>query len=155
MQLEETKMSNEEGALIRLGQAAAKIQAGVSRTASASEELLVFSLCMEAANAARAAGQTDEQSVIYAVAGELETNLVRKGKAAARKYRDDKPLLDACMAVAELFVHDVWQGVLKHRPPSQSNRRILGSIYRMAFLQTIRNRPENEKPADPVITEGV
>jgi len=146
-------MSNEDGALVRFGKAAARIQAG--RTNSASEELLVFNLCMEAAYAARAAGQEDEQSLIYAVAGELETNLVRKGKAAARKYRDDKPLLDGCLEVAELFVREIWHGVLKRRPPSQTNRRVLSSIYRMAFLQTVRNRLENDKPLNPVEVEGV
>lgn len=154
-QLETLDMSSEDGALVRLGRMAAGIQAGVSRTASANEELLVLHICMDAAYAARNLEQEDEQSLIYAVAGELETNLVRRGKAAARKYRDDKPLTDACLELAEFFVREIWNGVLKRRPPSQNNRRVLSSIYRMAFLQTVRNRPEHEKPLDPADAEGV
>ena len=154
-QLETLDMSTEDGALVRLGRMAAGIQAGVSRMASANEELLVLHICMDAAYAARNLEQEDEQSLIYAVAGELETNLVRRGKAAARKYRHDKSLTDACLEVAEFFIREIWNGVLKRRPPSQNNRRVLSSIYRMAFLQTVRNRPEFEKPLDPADAEGV
>lgn len=156
-QLETLDMSTEDGALVRLGRMAAGIQAGVSRTASANEELLVLHICMDAAYAARSLAQDDEQSLIYAVAGELETNLVRRGKAAARKYRNDQSLPDACLELAEFFVREIWNGILKRRPPSQNNRRVLSSIYRMAFLQTVRHRPEHEKPLDPADTdvEGV
>lgn len=151
-QLENRTMSTEEGALVRLGKLAAGIQS--SRVSSANDELLVFKFCMETATAARAAGQVDEQSLIYAVAGELETNLIRKGKAAASKYREGQSLKDGCLELATFFVREIWNGVLKRRPPSQTNRRVFGSIYRMAFLQAVRNRPDDEKPAESAIAEG-
>ena len=134
----EHKMKSEDATLIKLGQAAAGIQKYVGAGASTSEQLLVFKLCLDAVNGARQVGQNDAQSLIYAVAGELEHNLTRKGKAAASKHRDGKSLTDGCLKVAELFVNEVWFGVLKTRAPSQRNRRILGSIYRMAFLQAPR-----------------
>ena len=144
--LENPIMFENSGPLVRLGHAAAQIQRRPLGKSSANEEMLVFKLCMEAANAARAAGQGDEQSLIYAVAGELETNLVRKEQAAARRHREDKSLLEGCLEVAELFVRTIWNDVLKHRPPSQRNRRILGSIYRMAFLHAVRS--QSETPVD-------
>jgi hypothetical protein len=143
--VEEKKiMSEQDGALVRLGQAAAGIQQKPLATASASEELLVFNLCFAAANETRRNRQEDPTSLIYAVAGELETNLVRKEKAAARKWRGDKGLMEGCLNLAELFVNQVWFGVLGGRAPSQKSRRILSSIYRMAFLQTHRQRAETK-----------
>jgi hypothetical protein len=133
-------MTNEEGSLVKLGQIAAGIQKSVGAGASASEQLLVFKLCLDAVNDARQVEQVDKQSLIYAIAGELEHNLTRKGKAAASKHRGGKSLSDGCLEVADLFVNDVWFGVLKAHAPSQRNRRILGSIYRMAFLQAQRNK---------------
>lgn len=152
-QLENTTMSTEDGALVRLGKMAARIQS--SRVSSTNDELLVFKFCMETAAAARAAGQDDEQSLIYAVAGELETNLTRKGKAAASKHRDGQSLKDGCVELATFFIREIWNGVLKRRPPSQTNRRVFSSIYRMAFLQAVRNRPDDEKATETAITEGV
>lgn len=131
-------MSESAGALVRLGQAATRIQRRPLGQASNNEELLVFNLCLQSATALRAIGQTDNTSLIYGIAGELETNLVRKDKAAAKQHRNDTPLAPACLTFAEQFVNEVWQGVLNGRPPAQKNRRLLGSIYRMAFLQTFR-----------------
>lgn len=145
-------MSTDEGAFVRLGTLAARIQS--SRISSTNDELLVFKFCMETATAARAAGQNDAQSLIYAVAGELETNLVRKGKAAASKYREGQSLKDGCIELATFFIHDIWNGVLKRRPPSQTNRRVFSSIYRMAFLQAVRNRPEDDIHPELTTTEG-
>ena len=151
-QQEHLNMSTDEGAFVRLGTLAARIQS--SRISSTNDELLVFKFCMETATAARAAGQNDAQSLIYAVAGELETNLVRKGKAAASKYREGQSLKDGCIELATFFIHDIWNGVLKRRPPSQTNRRVFSSIYRMAFLQAVRNRPEDDIHPELTTTEG-
>ena len=46
------------------------------------------------------------------------------------------------MDFAGQFVTDVWHGVLQGRPPAQKTRRLLGSIYRMAFLQAFRDAQE-------------
>ncbi|CAA6814082.1 MAG: Unknown protein [uncultured Thiotrichaceae bacterium] len=134
--LEQKQMITEsDGALVRLGQAAARIQRNPGRRASANDEVLVFNLTLETALKLRAAGQTDASSLVYGIAGELDTNLVRKEKQAARKHRDDVPLDQECLNFARQFVNEVWEGVLKERPPSQSTRRVLASVYRMAFMQ--------------------
>lgn len=140
-------MSETDGALVRLGEAAAGIQKNPGGRSSANDELMVFKLCLDTVNQARREGQNDLKSLIYAVAGELETNLVRRQKAAARSKRDEKSLVQGCFDVAELFVKDVWLGVLKGKTPSQRSRRVLSSIYRMAFLKTHRESYK-EKPED-------
>lgn len=142
---EQKNMSEADGALVQLGQIAAGIQKYVGTGDSTSEQMLVFKLCVNAVNEARLAGQIDEQSLIYAIAGELEQNLIRKGKAAAKEHRADKSLTDGCLDVAGLFVRDVWRNAMNSHAPSQKRRRILGSIYRMAFLQAHKARVSQKK----------
>lgn len=137
---EEQLMSKEDGAWVKLGQMAAGIQKYPGSKASANDELLVFKICMDTLNAVRHVNQNDEKSLIYAIAGELETNLVRKNKAAARKWRDEESLLDACLDIAQFFIKEVWFGTMGGRLPNHSGRRVLSSIYRMAFIQTHRKR---------------
>lgn len=141
-------MSEADGALVRLGQAAARIQRRPLGQSSTSEEMLVFNLCLQSALNLRGAGQADAATLIHGIAGELETNLVRKGKAAARDKRDEQALLDACMAFAKQFVNEVWFGALHGRPPAQKSRRLLGSVYRMAFLQSFREAEKAVSAAD-------
>lgn len=136
---ENQQMSKFDGALVRLGQAAARIQRRPIGLPSANEEMLVFKICLDSAIGLRRTGQTDTASLVYGIAGELETNLVRKEKQAARKHRDEQSLNSACMNFARQFVTEVWQDILKGKPPAQKPRRLLGSIYRMAFLQKLRD----------------
>lgn len=144
-QLEEQQnMSDSDGALVRLGQAASRIQRRPTGQVSTNVEMRVFKICLDSALALRSAGQTDSASLIHGIAGELETNLVRKDEAAARKHRDEQSLETACMDFASQFVHEVWIGVLHGKPPAQKTRRLLGSVYRMAFLQAFRNTTTNE-----------
>ncbi len=144
-QLEEQQaMSESDGALVRLGQAATRIQRRPTGQVSTNVEMRVFKICLDSALALRSAGQNDPASLIHGIAGELETNLVRKDEAAARKHRDEQSLEAACMDFASQFVHEVWMGVLHGKPPAQKTRRLLGSVYRMAFLQAFRNATANE-----------
>jgi len=136
-----------EDALVRLGESAATIQRKPFAQASANEEMLVFNLCLDFAIGARAAGQADAAPLVNGIASELEINLVRKQKAAARQHRDEKTLREGCLALAGQFVEDIWLGVLRSRAPTQRARRILGSIYRMAFLQAAQsNKPTDSHP---------
>ena len=108
--------------------------------------MLTFNLSLEAAIAAWKLGQRDPESLTMAVAGELETNLARKRKIAKAEHRDGETLASAWVSFARQFVNDVWFGVLNGRPPSQTSRRVLGSIYRMSFLNA--PRPKGEEVAD-------
>ncbi len=53
------------------------------------------------------------------------------------------------MDVAEIFVNDLWFGILGGRSPSQKSRKVLSAIYRMAFLKTHKEisekKSENKK----------
>lgn len=144
----ESRMNERDGALVRLGRAGAGIQKNPGgASASTSDELLVFNLCLEAVAIAGREGQTDRQSLIHAVTGELETNLTRRDKAAARGNRDGKSLMEGCEEVAGLFVDEVWLGVMKGHFPPQKSRRVLSSIYRVAFLKAHREISERKREA--------
>lgn len=153
--LQETQsMTTTDAALVRFGQVASQIQRRPQGLASTNEEMLVFNLCMETAMGLRAVQQDDSASLIHGIAGELETNLGRKDKMSASKFRDGQSLEIACMNVASQFVNDIWLGVLHGKPPAQKSRRLLGSVYRMAFLQSFRTNTEQPSTSE-VLTESV
>ncbi|MDY6994032.1 MAG: hypothetical protein SVR94_15705, partial [Pseudomonadota bacterium] len=135
---------------VQLGQKAVGIQKYVPVGGSTSKQMLVFDICLDTINAARGLKQLDEQALIYAVAGELEMELTRKGDAAAREHRGEQKLVAACLEVAELFVQEVWFKVLGGHAPSQKDRRVLGSIYRMAFLLTHEQAAKTKKATETV-----
>lgn len=129
-------MTEQDGALVKLGKAATSIQKRGIGHSSANKELLVFKICFDTANAAiKELKQLEKKSLIYAIAGELETNLVRKNEAAANKHREGETLINSCIYVARLFVEDVWIGILKGKSPGQKTKRILSSIYRISFIK--------------------
>lgn len=144
--LKEDDMSKTEAPLVELGRAAARIQQRPRWDASANEELLTFNLTLETAINAWKLHQRDAESLVMAIAGELETNLARKGKIAAAEHRDGERLQEALVAFARRFVDDVWLDVLNGRPPAQASRRVLASIYRMSFLTA--PRPKTGANAD-------
>ncbi|MBK1703901.1 hypothetical protein [Halochromatium glycolicum] len=146
--MEEPLMSDTEAPLVELGRAAARIQRYPGAMASANLELLTFSLSLETAIAAWKLNQRDAESLAMAVAGELETNLVRRQQQSAKTTRSEVSLTNECIAFARRFVNDVWFGVLDGRPPAQANRRVLASIYRMSFLTA----PRTKSDAEPEIT---
>lgn len=147
---EDSPMSEQDGALVRFGQAAARIQRQPLAQASNNEELLVFKLCLTFSENAYAYRQTDEASLINGIASYLEINLGRKDKVAASRHREGHSFRDECIAVAEQFVREIWQGVLKQRPPTQRARQILESIYRMAFLRAARAQKDDQSATPSV-----
>ena len=149
--LEEYTMSEQDGTLVRLGKAAARIQRRPQSQAAINEETLVFKLCLDSAERARTCHQTDRASLINGIASELEI-ILRKGKAAGRDHRDNKTLQEGCMEVATLFVDKIWNEILKGRSPTQSTRRILSSIYRMSFLHASRSPSEETANSATTIT---
>ena len=141
-------MGEQEGALVKLGTAAAGIQKNPGARASSSDELLVFKICLDAVSAAKKESQTDTISMSYAVAGELETNLVRREKAGKRENRKGKSLMEGCEEVADIFVNQVWKGVFKDKYPSQKSRRVMSSIYRVAFIKAHKEMRETQNQTD-------
>lgn len=142
---EPTVMNSPDAPLIRLAQSAAEIQRYVGASASTSRQLMVFKLGFDALETARASGISDRDSLFNAVAGEIQQNLERRDEQAKR----GGPLVDGCLKAAEILVDEVWLGICKGRAPTQRQRRIFGSIYRMSLLQTYRQRyadREHEQP---------
>jgi hypothetical protein len=130
----EDNMSKSDKAFVELGKAATSIQKYVGANASNSEQMKVFSICLETMDIARKASvpQDAPESLICAVAGELENGLKDKAKYDKAKTKQ----FEACLKFAELFVNEVWLKVMKGKMVSHSSLRVFGSIYRMAFLQT-------------------
>ena len=138
----EKAMGEQEGALVKLGRAAACIQKNPGWNASNSDELLVFSICLNSVATAQKQMQMDITSLVYAVAGELEINLLRRDKALK------KQLKERCEEVADIFVNQVWKGVFKDKYPSQKSRRVMSSIYRVAFIKTHKDMREAQNQTD-------
>ena len=152
--VQENEMSEQDGALVRLGRAATVIQYMPTRHTH-SEELLVFNLCMETAASSLSLRQpqSDRSSLINGIAGLLVVNLDRKGKRGFGLNRDDL-LEEACLTFAEQFVDEVWFGVLGGKPPAQKEKRLLSAIYRMAFVQTHREAAKQRKADKAQQTEN-
>ena len=140
---QESEMSEQDGALVRLGQAATVIQYMPTKHTH-SEELLVFNLCLDTTIGLLAMQQQDRSSLINGIADQLSINLKRKSKEGFGLYREDK-LDEACLTFAEQFVDEVWFGVLSGKPPAQKEKRLLSAIYRMAFIQAHRQAQKQRK----------
>lgn len=140
---QESEMSEQDGALVRLGQAATVIQYMPTKHTH-SEELLVLNLCLDTAMGLLAMQQRDRSSLINGIADQLSINLKRKSKEGFGLYREDK-LDEACLTFAEQFVDEVWFGALGGKPPAQKEKRLLSAIYRMAFIQAHRQAHKQRK----------
>lgn len=140
---QESEMSEQDGALVRLGQAATVIQYMPTKHTH-SEELLVFNLCLDTAMGLLAMQQRDRSSLINGIADQLSINLKRKSKEGFGLYREDK-LDEACLTFAEQFVDEVWFEALGGKPPAQKEKRLLSAIYRMAFIQAHRQAHKQRK----------
>jgi hypothetical protein len=146
--LEEQSMTDTDARVVALGRAAARVQRYPGGMASANLELLTFNLSLEAAIAAWQLNQRDADSLAMAIAGELETNLVRRQQQSARVTREGVGLTQECLSFARRFVDDLWFGVLDGRPPAQASRRVLAAIYRMSFLTAPRAKSDAEPETD-------
>ncbi|WP_006788288.1 hypothetical protein [Thiorhodospira sibirica] len=145
-------MSHHDAPLIRLAQAAAEIQRYVNPSAAIGRQLMVFKLGFEALESARASGINDRDSLINGAAGEIQLNLERRDEQAKR----GAPLVEGCLQVATILVDEIWLGLCKGRSPTQRQRRIMSSIYRMTLLQSYRQRyAENSEAAKETETRAV
>jgi hypothetical protein len=127
----EDNMTASDQAFVKLGKAATDLQKYVGAGDSTSEQMKTFSICLETVSVARKASvpQDARDSLVYAVAGELENGLKKQAK-----YDNKKMQFEACLKFAEQFVDDVWINVMKGKMVSHSTLRVFSSIYRMAFV---------------------
>lgn len=130
--MEKQMINEQDQPLVQFGKLAAEIQ---SYPRSNSKEMMVFQLSLEAAQEAKRAKLEGKKTLVYAVAGNLETNLIRRGDATRKRSGEDLPLQERCLKVAEYFVDQIWLQILEGRAPAQRMKRILGAVFRMAFLQ--------------------
>jgi len=140
----EVNMTPSDKAFVELGKAATNIQKYVGAFDSTNEQMKVFKISFTAVNIARKTSvpQDARESLIYAVAGELENGLKDKAKYDKAK----KMQFEACLKFAEQFVDDVWLKVMKGKMVSHSTLRVFGSIYRMAFIHTHLKGYEESHP---------
>jgi len=78
-------------------------------------------------------GQTDDDSLVAGIAGEITQILSRRGLGARRELRDGRLLADAVEVAARVFVERVWHGAFGGAVPSSRNRRVALATYRYAF----------------------
>jgi len=145
-------MQEEDGVMVKLGREAAKIQSYPKDgfRASNHEQSMVLNICLDSLEQMMKipVPQTDRNSLINGITDQLMQTLDRRNLIAASGHRDSKPLYEACLNVASMFVEDFWIAVMNRHFPSQGNLRILKSIYRMSFmLQRKKLEDAEEHPA--------
>lgn len=143
------KLQAEDGVMVKLGREAAKIQRYPKDgfRASNHEQTMVLNTCLDSLEQMMKIPipQTDQNSLINGMADQLMQTLGRRELVAASRHRDSKPLSEACLNVASMFVEDFWITVMNRRFPSQGNLRILKSIYRMSFMLQRKKLEDTEK----------
>lgn len=142
-------MNQNDLALVHFAQAAAKIQQRFGEGAANNEQLRVLNTAFEAVINAKKHNQDNPESLIFAVAGDLEKDLGENRYAASKEWREGKPLLEGCLEAARIFVGEVWLDALKGHIPSQRSKATLSSIYRIALLETFRNRDKQTADNTP------
>ena len=93
---------------------------------------------LDTADALERIGQTNDDSLVAGIAGEIETTLTRRGLAARRAVRDGDSLADAISVATTVFVREVWNGAFDRTVPSSRIRRVALATYRFAFEREAR-----------------
>ena len=136
--------------LIQLAWRAAGIQKRIGSRAAANDQKLCWKVALDYYMGAQGTISADRDALVLGLASTLEERLCRgKGRAAPRKYREEKTLAAGCIAFAEHFADSVWEGVFKSKDPTLQEQRRAGAIYRFALLEAYRERgiPESENGA--------
>ena len=150
---ESVSLKNSQDPLIRLAWLASRIQKRRSTRDSTNKQLLCWKTALDFYPAAERSATKDRTALILGLAGTLEEELTRKGDAAAKKHRDDRPLGDACMEFARHFTTDVWAKVFKQKEPTSQEQRRAAAIYRFALLEAYRERGIPETAEDDAGTD--
>lgn len=149
---EQVNLKDNQDPLIRLAWLATRIQKRIGIGASANKQLLCWKTALEFYPSALRSTAQDSTALILGLAGTLEEELTRKGNAAAKKHRNNKPLDQACIEFATHFVDEVWPKVFNSKEPTSQEQRRAAAIYRFALLEAYRERgipeAENGVPTD-------
>ena len=125
-----------ESPLINFARAMTRVQAAPDRSASNSERGLGLRVALEAIENSHRIGETSEEALRAAIAGELEHEFERSGKLKHRGefHNRDFPA-KAAMDAADVFVGKVWPVTFRGRAPASKERRIAFAIYQVAFQE--------------------
>jgi len=138
------KLKDNKDPLIRLAWLASRIQKRRSARDSANKQLLCWKTALDFLTAAGRPVSTDSTALTLGLAGSLEEELTRKEDAAAKKFRDNQPLGEACIEFAKHFLDEVWEKVFGSREPTSREQRRATAIYRFALLEIYRERGISE-----------
>jgi hypothetical protein len=136
--------------LVEFAQQAARIQSNRGSSATMRKQLQVFDLCLQFMTIQRKHGRVsindadDQKALQLGIAGWLEENLSRRKDVASKQHWQTNYFQEACLAVAQFFIENVWPNALDNRIPSLERFRTIKSIYRMAFIQAYQPKPKDK-----------
>lgn len=149
---EPVNLKDNRDPLIRLAWLASCVQRRRNSRDSTNKQLLCWKTALDFYAGAERSVSRDPTALILGLAGTLEEELTRKGDAAAKKHRDDRPLNEACIDFASHFAKEVWPTVFRSREPTSKSQRRAAAIYRFALLEAYRERGIAESAPDEALT---
>lgn len=143
-------MNQNDNVLIDFARAMTRVQAAPARDASNAERMLGLKVALAAVEGcAGAIHQTGTETLIAAIAGELENEFMRSSRLTWRGKDKELPFpRRAAHEAAIVFVEHVWPIAFRGRPPASKARRIAMAVYQVAFeTESYRKRKETEETA--------
>lgn len=134
----DTMPSTNDRALVAFGEEMARAQRIPLREDGGNVTELGLRTALDTAEALERIGQTNDDSLVAGIAGEIETALIRRGLAARQGVRNGQSLTDAIAAATTVFVREVWSGAFDRTVPSSRIRRVALATYRFAFEREAR-----------------
>lgn len=122
-----------DNAIVDFGEAMALVQRIPIRSDGANVAELGFRTALNMVESLGRMRQTNDESLIDGIAGELDRMLARGGYLARSALRGNRPLEEVIEAAARVFVDQVWHGAFDAAVPSSRDRRVALAVYRYAF----------------------
>ena len=122
-----------DSAVIDFARAMTRIQIAPKREASNREAEFGLRIAIAAIEGAHRATQTSRESLLFAVAGEMQIEFQRGRVAWRGKDKGQAFPSRAALAAAEVFVDKLWNGAFRGVSPAAKARRTAFAIYRVAF----------------------
>ena len=134
--------------LLRLAWLASRIQSLRRIRDSTNKQLLCWKIALDFYPEAERSTTQDTQALVWGLAATLEEQLTRTNDAAAKKYREDQLLPEACIEFADHFVRKVWKKVFPSGEPTSKEQRRAAQVYRFGLLEAYRERGNAESDDD-------